>query len=113
VTFDALDLFGLFASLMVENHQKLSAIQTRAVELGTETTGLRKALQDSQENMPVLLRKDLEQTMQIQSLNRQVQRIRAGLEIVSLANQQTDPERYCISWPLRCSRALGWKLPWW
>jgi PAS domain S-box-containing protein len=92
VTFDALDLFGLFASLMVENHQKLSAIQTRAVELGTETTGLRKALQDSQENMPVLLRKDLEQTMQIQSLNRQVQRIRAGLEIVSLANQQTDPE---------------------
>ncbi|HZU86645.1 MAG TPA: GAF domain-containing protein, partial [Anaerolineaceae bacterium] len=92
VTFDALNLFGMFASLMIENHQKLGAIQARAVELVTETTTLKRALEDSQEHMPVLLRKDLEQTVQIQMLNRQVERIRAGLEIVSLANQHTNPE---------------------
>lgn len=92
VTFDVLNLFGMFASLMIENHQKLSVIQTRVGDLSAETTALKKALDNSQEHMPVLLRKDLEQTMQIQTLNRQVERIRAGLEIVSLANQQTDPE---------------------
>ncbi len=92
VTFDALDLFGMFASLMIENHQKLSTIQSRATELSSETSSLKQALQDSQEHMPLLLRKDLEQTMQIQNLNRQVERVRAGLEIVSLANQQTEPE---------------------
>jgi GAF domain-containing protein/anti-sigma regulatory factor (Ser/Thr protein kinase) len=51
-------------------------------------TRLRQAGDGSQLALPMLLHKDLEQTLAVQKLSRQARRIQAGLEIAELVNRQ-------------------------
>ncbi len=44
----------------------------------------------TQNDLPVLLRKDLEQTMALHALDRRAQRVRAGLAITESVSRQLD-----------------------
>jgi PAS domain S-box-containing protein len=91
-TFEALEIFGIQAALMIENHRRTSFLERRVSEMEVEGARLHKSSGSATQNLPVLLRKDLEQTVALQSLNRRIDRIRASLEIASLATVQTDAE---------------------
>ncbi|HEY9075115.1 MAG TPA: GAF domain-containing protein [Anaerolineaceae bacterium] len=89
-TFDALELFGTQASMMIENHQRVSSLETQVSALQAEQERLKRAVIQAQKNLPVFLRKDLEQSIAIQGLMRQSERFHATLEIAETANRQSN-----------------------
>lgn len=87
-TFDALEIFGVQATIVLENHHRMEAL---AYELDTARADARRASESartSQIALPTLLHKDFEQTLTLHRLSRQFQRIRDGLEVAELASQQ-------------------------
>jgi PAS domain S-box-containing protein len=89
-TLEALDLFGIQASVMIENYFHINGLFDRTAELEQAAKRLQQSLNSAQKQMPMLLHSNLEQTMTIQKLDRQVQHIRTGLEIGELAGRQKD-----------------------
>jgi PAS domain S-box-containing protein len=89
-TFEALEIFGIQAGLMIENHLRTSSLEKKVHELELEKLRLIQSEDVAHENLPLMLRKDLDQTMELQSVNRRIERIRASLEIASMASSQPD-----------------------
>lgn len=89
-TFEALEIFGVQAGLMIESHRRVSMLEDRLSELEGERERLTQAAEAARLNMPVLLRRDLDHTLELQDLNRRIERIRASLEIAAQANAQDD-----------------------
>jgi len=84
-TFEALDVFGLQAGLMIENHRRTSSLESRVAVLENTRQQLMHVAETARQNLPVLLRKDLEQTLALQDLSNRIERIRALLEIAAQA----------------------------
>ncbi|HEX9018301.1 MAG TPA: GAF domain-containing protein [Anaerolineaceae bacterium] len=89
-TFEALEVFGAQASLMIESHLRVGRLEDQMSDLEREKKRLEQSAAQGQANLPVMLHKDLEQSMALRGLNRRIERIRASLEIAALANQQDD-----------------------
>ncbi len=89
-TFEALEIFGIQAGLMIENHRRTSDLETQVRLLESQQSRLQHSTSAAQENLPMLLRKDLDQTISLQSLNQRVERIRALMEISAQANTAPD-----------------------
>jgi PAS domain S-box-containing protein len=87
-TYETLELFGMVTGLMIENRQSVSTLEKRISEMdlpaGLEQSSAYRA------QIPALLHKDLQQTISIQSLTRQITQIRDGLEIIQEVGKQTD-----------------------
>jgi GAF domain-containing protein len=86
-TIETLGVFASQASLTIESHQELQTLEARAQELEAEVARALQAAQASQTYLPVLLHKDLEQTVAIQGLSQRA-RVQAGLDIAELVNRQ-------------------------
>ncbi len=87
-TFEALEVFAAQASLVIEGHLRSARMERQIGELERERARLELAASQAQNNLPVMLHKELEQSIALHSLNQRIERVRATLEIAALANQQ-------------------------
>ena len=89
-TIDGVEVFVAQAALAIQNHLYIDRMTEKAATLQAEARRYQQAAQAGQASLPLLLQKDLEQNLIIQRLDRQMRRIRDGLEIAVVANRQPD-----------------------
>ncbi len=85
---EALELLAGQAGALIENRRQLSERDTRLETLENDFNRIQQSAQQARTQAPLFLRRDLEQTLAIQATNRQMERVRAGLEIAEQANRQ-------------------------
>lgn len=90
-TIEALEIFGSQAALAIETQLKVRDLRAKVVQIEEELALAQLKAEKAQSHLPVLLHKDLEQTLAIQSLSQRAQRIRAGLEIAEAISAQPSP----------------------
>ena len=91
-TFEALELFAAQAAMMVENYHRAEALENKLSELETEKTRLELSAQQAQNNLPLLLHKELEQSIALRNLNQRIDRVRAAVEIAADATRHESAE---------------------
>ncbi|HEY6072331.1 MAG TPA: GAF domain-containing protein, partial [Anaerolineales bacterium] len=89
-TADSLELFAGQAALAISTSKRLLSLQSRLDALSDGLQRQQKLLSVSQNDLPLLLHKDLEQTISLHDLERRTQRIRAGLAITESVSRQLD-----------------------
>ncbi|MGE5464173.1 MAG: GAF domain-containing protein, partial [Syntrophothermus sp.] len=89
-TIEALEIFAAQASLAIANHSRFSELRTRADTLTSSLERQQRLISLTQNDLPILLRKDLDQTIAIQNLDQRTQRVRAGLAITESVSRQLD-----------------------
>ncbi len=90
MTVEALEIFSAQASLIISSQASLTEARERVEALTSGLERQQRLLSISQNDLPVLLRKDLEQTITLQNLDQSTQRIRAGLRITEAVSRQID-----------------------
>ncbi len=100
-TIEALEVFASQAAFIIESWSKLDALHVHSSALQKEMDQLRLSANASinlaQVQLPLMLHKDVEQTLAIQRLGQRVRRIRAGLDIAELVNQQNNRENVLLA----------------
>lgn len=86
LTIEMLELFALQACIVIENYRQIQGMDMRL----SATAAAEQELQLSREQLPVLLHKDLQQTLMVHTLHRQLERMRSGIEMSALTGRQTD-----------------------
>ncbi len=89
-TIEALEIFAAQASLAIVNFARFSDLRTRADTLTASLERQQRLISLTQNDLPILLRKDLDQTIAIQNLDQRTQRVRAGLAITEFVSRQLD-----------------------
>ena len=89
-TVEAVEVFAAEASLVISSHVRLAEYKERVSALSSGIERQQRLLRISQNDLPILLRKDLEQTITIQSLDRISYRIHAGMQITESVSRQLD-----------------------
>ena len=89
-TFDALELFATQASHLINNYLQYSELHSRIESLTAGLQRQQNLLKVSQNDLPLLLRKDLEQTISLHNLDYRAQHVRAGLAITESVSRQLD-----------------------
>jgi PAS domain S-box-containing protein len=87
---DTIEIFAAQASLVISNTKRFSDLRNRVETLSSGLQRQQRLLSVSQNDLPLLLRKDLEQTISIHNLDRRAQRVRAGLAITESVSRQLD-----------------------
>lgn len=87
---EALELFGAQASLAIIGHNRITELRSQVEALQAGLERQQRLLANTQNDLPVLLRKDLDQTIAIQNLDQRAQRVRAGLAITESVSRQLD-----------------------
>ena len=87
---DALEVFAAQAALVIENTLRFSEMKGRIDSLSSGLQRQQKLINLNQNDLPVLLHKDLEQTISLHNLDRRAQRVRAGLAITESVSRQLD-----------------------
>jgi len=90
VTLNTLEILAGHTALAIESWAQISERDSRLAVLGVEQHRLIQSAEQAQVQIPLFLRHDLEQTITIHTLNRQMERVRAGLEMAETANRQPD-----------------------
>lgn len=90
VTFEVLDLFSNQVGLVLENQRILDDLRRQLQFLQTDYDRQVQSARSARESLPVLLHQQLDQTIHIQALRRQVDGMQAGLEIADQAARQSD-----------------------
>ncbi len=89
-TIEALEIFAAQASLAITNHSRFADLRTRVNSLSSGLERQQRLISLTQNDLPILLRKDLDQTIAIQNLDQRTQRVRAGLAITESVSRQLD-----------------------
>ena len=89
-TIESVEVFAAQASLIISNYMRLSQFRSQIEALSSGLERQQRLLSVSQNDLPILLHKDLEQTITIQNLERRAQRVRAGLSITESVSRQFD-----------------------
>lgn len=89
-TVEALEIFAAQAALIISSQARLLESQERVDALNSGLERQQRLLSISQNDLPILLRKDLEQTITLQNLDQSSERIRAGLRITEAVSRQID-----------------------
>ncbi len=89
-TIESVEVFAAQASLLISNYYRLSKFRSQIEALSSGLERQQRLLSVSQNDLPILLHKDLEQTITIQNLERRAQRVRAGLSITESVSRQLD-----------------------
>jgi PAS domain S-box-containing protein len=89
-TIETLEIFAAQASLAISNHSRFLELRTRADSLSSSLERQQRLISLTQNDLPILLRKDLDQTIAIQNLDQRGQRVRAGLAITESVSRQLD-----------------------
>ncbi len=87
---EALELFASQASLAIVGHNRIAELRNQVEALKSGLERQQRLLANTQNDLPVLLRKDLDQTIAIQNLDQRAQRVRAGLAITESVSRQLD-----------------------
>ena len=87
-TIETLDIFGTQASLLIESRSKLAHLRERLDDIEVELQLAIESATQARSHLPVLLHKDLEQSLAIQQLSQRSRRINAGLDIATLVGRQ-------------------------
>jgi hypothetical protein len=90
---DALEVFAAQAVLTISSFSRYTSLQARIDSLSSGLERQQKLLGVSQNDLPLLLHKDLEQTISMHNLERRAQRVRAGLAITESVSRQLLPHR--------------------
>ncbi len=90
VTIEAVEMFAVQTSLLIDSIYRTMALAEQVEILAATIDRQQRLLGTTQNNLPTLLRKDLEQTIAIHNLDRRAQRIRAGLQITESVSRQLD-----------------------
>ena len=89
-TIEALEIFAAQVSLAIVNHQRFSELRTKVDMLNAGVQRQQRLINLTQNDLPILLRKDLDQTIAIHNLDQRSQRVRAGLAITESVSRQLD-----------------------
>ena len=89
-TIETVDGFAAHATMLINNTARQSGYQSRIDSLSDGIQRQQKLLSVSQNDLPLLLHKDLEQTISLHNLERRAQRVRAGLAITESVSRQLD-----------------------
>ncbi len=89
-TIDSLELFAGQATQTVTNVSRFGELKNQLESLSSGLQRQQKLLNLTQNDLPILLRKDLEQTISLHNLDRRAQRVRAGLAITESVSRQLD-----------------------
>ncbi|HPH95080.1 MAG TPA: GAF domain-containing protein [Anaerolineaceae bacterium] len=91
-TLDTLSIFAAQVRLVLLNHQRMEEMRRQTSELEEKLPRLQHSLDANTASLPVLLRKDLEQTLSIRALNRQANLVQDALEISILSSREHDTQ---------------------
>ncbi|RJP54704.1 MAG: GAF domain-containing protein [Anaerolineaceae bacterium] len=89
-TLETLEVFAAQAELVIFTQRRTQELKNRIDSLTSGLQRQQRLLSVTQNDLPTLLRKDLDQTISIHDLDRRVQRIRAGLAITEKVSSQID-----------------------
>jgi PAS domain S-box-containing protein len=89
-TIETLETFAAQAALAIANHSRFTELRERVDSLSSGLERQQRLISLTQNDLPILLRKDLDQTIAIQNLDQRTQRVRAGLAITESVSRQLD-----------------------
>jgi GAF domain-containing protein/nitrogen-specific signal transduction histidine kinase len=89
-TIESLEVFAAQAALLISNTLRQGDLRARMESLSSALNRQQKLLDVAKNDLPILLRKDLEQTISLHNLDRRAQRVRAGLAITESVSRQLD-----------------------
>lgn len=89
-TIESLEIFASQAAYIIESSQKLDELRIHSERLQNDFERLKTSTQTSKIQLPLLLHKDVEQTLAIQQLSERSRRIRVGLDIAEIVNRQNN-----------------------
>ncbi len=89
-TIETVEVFASQAALLLGNILRQSDLRARIDSLSSGLQRQQKLLEITQNDLPILLHKDLEQTISLHNLDRRAQRVRAGLAITESVSRQLD-----------------------
>ncbi|GAB4543626.1 MAG: hypothetical protein Fur002_15990 [Anaerolineales bacterium] len=89
-TLESAEAFAAQAAFFITASQKRKELQASIESLTAGLQRQQNLLSITQNDLPILLRKDLEQTISLHNLDRRAQRVRAGLEITESVSRQLD-----------------------
>jgi len=89
-TIETVEVFAAQAALLVSNTLRQGELRSRIDSLSFGLQRQQKLIDSTQNNLPILLHKDLEQTISLYNLDQRTQRVRAGLAITKSVSRQLD-----------------------
>jgi GAF domain-containing protein/nitrogen-specific signal transduction histidine kinase len=89
-TIEAVEVFAAQAALVINHTERHAELHARIDSLSSGLQRQQKLLKLTQNDLPILLSKDLEQTISLHNLDRRAQRVRAGLAITESVSRQLD-----------------------
>jgi GAF domain-containing protein len=89
-TIETLEIYAAQAALIIHSHTRFGSLRTQVDALSSGMERQQRLLTVTQNDLPILLRKDLDQTIAIQNLDQRAQRVRAGLAITESVSRQLD-----------------------
>ncbi|MBC7877151.1 MAG: GAF domain-containing protein [Anaerolineales bacterium] len=89
-TIESVEVFAAQAALLISTNLRQGELRTRIDSLSSGLQRQQKLLDITQNDLPILLHKDLEQTISLHNLDRRAQRVRAGLAITESVSRQLD-----------------------
>lgn len=89
-TIEIIEFFAAQAALVIHHATRFTDMRNRIETLSSGLQRQQRLLSVSQNDLPLLLHKDLEQTVSIHNLDRRAQRMRAGLAITESVSRQLD-----------------------
>ncbi len=89
-TIETVEVFAAQAALLVNNTLRQGELRSRIDALSSGLQRQQKLIDSTQNNLPILLHKDLEQTISLYNLDQRTQRVRAGLAITKSVSRQLD-----------------------
>lgn len=87
-TIESVEVFAAQAALLISNTLRQGDLRARMESLSSALNRQQKLLDVAKNDLPILLRKDLEQTISLHNLDRRAQRVRAGLAITESVSRQ-------------------------
>jgi len=89
-TLETLEIFAIQTALIISSAESILKYRNEIDNLTGEVGRQEKLVGFSQSSMPMLLHKDLEQTVSISQLNQRARHIRAGLQLTEAVSRQID-----------------------
>ncbi|MFN2119237.1 MAG: GAF domain-containing protein, partial [Anaerolineales bacterium] len=89
-TVQSLEAFGVQAAQIITNARRMKELTTQIEGLSAALDRQQRLLSITQNDLPVLLRKDLEQTIALHQLDQRAERIRGGLAVIEAVSRQSD-----------------------
>ncbi|MCF6278155.1 MAG: GAF domain-containing protein, partial [Anaerolineales bacterium] len=87
---ETIEIFAAQTALVISTQTKVRDLQEQVTALSAGIERQQRLLHISQNDLPILLHKDLEQMITVQNLDRRARRIRAGLQITESVSRQLD-----------------------